>query len=456
MRELRVDIGGSNRGFVICTEETKRLAEDLNRSLTGSTPENFKGAQMMRDKYGKVFDELKGEEGIGGLLEKIAGGFGETGHAIMELATGPVGAATAAIGLMGEAAKSSWETMRESFMLARDARTLGVSTTALKEVDRAGEEQGMGDGEARGRLMRFQNKVGSAAAGDASAQKLFKEMGVEVDGKNMEEVLNGVAEAFEKINSPAEKARRAVELFGRGGQEMIPVLKEMSEKGGALKLMGLGDENTDAILGGAWKKIHGFFSQVWAGAKEGGKSILADVIQGYAGYDGEGTSPTGKIKTEESSEQKHQKMAAEATKKRELASAESAYRKELEATAATEEQRRSMLTDDRHEIELALKKAEAAHDEVEALKLKTELLRAEHAIADSTAKIKKEIADKNKPATVAAHTAQHVDSSSSMGLFQSVSAATNNPLLEVNQRMERHLAKISTNTGKHATDIHAP
>ena len=42
------------------------------------------------------------------------------------------------------------------------------------------------------------------------------------------------------------------------------------------------------------------------------------------------------------------------------------------------------------------------------------------------------------------------------GLFQSVSAATNNPLLEVNQRMERHLAKISTNTGKHATDIHAP
>ena len=391
-------------------------------------------------------------EGIGGLLEHIAGGFGEAGHAVMELATGPIGVATAALFGMGEAAKKAWETMHDSFMLARDARTLGMSTTGLKALNIAGEEQGMGEGEASGRMMRFQGKVGAAATGDKAAQGLFKSMDVEVDGKTMEEILSQVAESFEKIHDPAEKARRAIELFGRGGQEMIPVLKEMGEEGGPLKMMGLGDEHTDAVLGGAWKKVHGFFSQVANATKEMGKTMLANVIDGYTGYKGEDADKPNKVKVQESEADKEKKEKAAHTHAENLATAQAQYRREVEATA-TAQNKLLMLMQDERDIKEKLSKSK---DDVEQTKLKTELLQKQHEIQTATATVKKEYDEKHAPAKAATtHLSQHVDASSSAGLFQSISAATNNPVLEVARQQLRHLETIAKNTGKQPIDHHA-
>jgi hypothetical protein len=437
MKELRVDIGGSNRGFQIATEQTKKLAQDLNRSLTGYTPDTFKGAQMMRDAYGKRFDELKGSEGIGGLIEKISGGFGEAGHAVMELASGPVGILTGALFGVGEAAKSAWESMRESFKLTRDAQTLGFSTTGLKHIDRASEEQGFDDGEGRAKLGRFVNKVGEAAEGDKKALNIFKDMGVEVDGKSTEEVLKAVAEAFDKITDPAERAHKAVELFGKGGQEMIPILHQMTEGGTVLERMGLGDEQTDDILGGSWKKIHGFFSQVMNGAKEIGKSLTADVIQGVTGYSGEGTKRPNKIKVEDPAKKEaDQKAASERATK--LAEAQANYRREVEATSDAATKLAYELGDER-DLKAAIAKAEAAHDEVEALKLKTELLRKQKEIEDTRKALEKPEEKKTK---VPVRHSEHIDALSSAGLFQSIGAIIN-PNLEVSQQQLKELRDIN-------------
>src|ERR1039458_6857092 len=232
MNELRVDIGGSNRGFVIATDDTKRLARDLNRSLSGSTPDTFKGAQMMRDQYGKMFDDLKGPQGMGGLLQQFAGGFGQAGQAVLQLATGPIGVLTVALTAVYEAGKMAWATMKESFQLGRDARTLGMSTTGLQRLDQADIAQGFEPGEARGRLGKFANTVGKAEEGDKAAREVFKDMGVEISGKTMEQILNQVAEAFDRIQDPAKRAHEAVVLFGRGGQEMIPILQQLKSCGG--------------------------------------------------------------------------------------------------------------------------------------------------------------------------------------------------------------------------------
>jgi hypothetical protein len=437
MKELRVEIGGSNRGFQIATDQTKQLAKDLNRSLEGYTPDTFKGAQMMRDAYGKRFDELKGSEGIGGLIEKISGGFGEAGAAVLELAQGPVGILTAAIGGVYEGSKMAWEAMRESFKLARDAQTLGFSTTGLKQVDRATEEQGFDDGEGRNRLGRFVNKVGEAAEGNKASLNIFKDLGIDIDGKTTEEVLKSVAEAFEKITSPAERAHKAVELFGKGGQDMIQILHQMAEGGTALERMGLGDEQTDAILGGAWKKIHGFFSQVMNGAKEAGKSLLADVIQGYTGYQGEGTKPTNKIKVE-SPEDKAKREQAAAEKSTKLAEAQSAYRREVEATSDAATKLAYELGDER-DLKAAIAKAEAAHDEVESLKLKTELLRKQKEIEETTKDLDKK---DDKKTRVPARRTEHVDALSASGLFQSIGAIIN-PNIDVSHQQLKELRDIN-------------
>jgi len=126
---------------------------------------------------------------------------------------------------------------------------------------------------------------------------------------------------------------------------------------------------------------------------------------------------------------------------------------ESEVNAKT---RMIMLMQDEAALKREIKAAESAHDEGAYYSKYIELLHKQHEIFETGKELQKEASKGQKTDHAISHQSQHVDSSSSMGLFQSVSAATNNPLLEVNQRMERHLAKISTNTGKHATDIHAP
>ena len=71
--------------------------------------------------------------------------------------------------------------------------------------------------------------------------------------------------------------------------------------------------------------------------------------------------------------------------------------------------------------------------------------------------VKREYDQQHKPAKegAAQHLSQHVDAASSAGLFQSLSAATNNPVLEVARQQLHHLETIAHNTGKHSFDPHA-
>jgi len=444
MNELRVDIGGSNRGFQIATEDTKRLARDMQRSMDMSSPETFKGAQMMREKYGKMFDGLKGHEGMGGLTEKIAGGFGEAGEAVMRLATGPIGIATAALAVMGETAKGAWETMKESFELSREARNLGVTTVGLQKVHQAADEQGMDPNEASGRLYRLTNKVGEAAAGDKGAKSFFKELGVEVEGRKMEEILNDVSKAFEEINDPAERAHKAVELFGRGGQEMVPVLLQLREHGNVLEAMGISDEHTDAVLGGAWKKIHGFFNNIKDATKTISKTILANMIEGHMGDSGEEVAAPEKVKAHESPESKASKAADAVKHTKDLIEAQRAYHAVLESTANAAD-RYLMLLQDETALQNSLELANAAKDEVEILKIKTDLLRKQKEIAESRKAVNKEHEDKHKPSEqIKAGVSSHVDSLSGAGLFTSAGAISN-PMLVAT---EKQLAKLEAIHGE--------
>lgn len=475
MNELRVDIGGNTRGFQIATEETKRMARDLNRSLSSYTPDSFKGAQMMRDKYGNVFDELKGESGIGGLLNKFAGGFGEAGAAVMELAEGPIGIATAALAAMGEVAKGVWETMRESFQLSRDATTYGMTTSGLRHLDQAGDDQGFGAGEARGKLNKFSDTVGKAALGEGKTAGIFKDMGVQIDGKNMEEILDQVAKAFEGIKDPAEKARRAVELFGRGGQDMIPILHQMAEGGSVLEKMGFDTAHADAVLGSTWQKVHGFFNKMEDAVAGVGRKAAAWGLENIVGGALEkinkltGVNPrsllhidAGEAKVPDvvknevpagETEKQKAKDAEDAKKNvEELTRAQADYRRELEATSDPATKLR-LLQDDDSDLNHAIKLAQAAGDEVAVLKLKTQELQKHAEIAELLDKDKKAV--QHKPESHAGHAA-HVDSMSSAGLFQSLSSATNNPALEVAKQQLHHLANISKNTAHKGHDQHAP
>lgn len=78
-------------------------------------------------------------------------------------------------------------------------------------------------------LKKFQVVVSNAAEGGNAMSGALAQIGLsgrELQNLSLEEQLGQVAEAFRRIQNPADRTRVAVELFGRSGIELIPLLRE--------------------------------------------------------------------------------------------------------------------------------------------------------------------------------------------------------------------------------------
>lgn len=256
----------------------------------------------------------------------------------------------------------------------------------------------------------------------------------------MEQILTDVAGAFDKIKDPAQRAYSATQLFGRGGQEMIPILAQLKEGGGLLAAAGISDEQTDAVLAGSWKKIHGFFSDVSHLAKRVVKEGISDFVEGYTGYTGDDQRKIPqKVKIVETTEQKAAKAAAAAKHDEALGAAQKQYRAELEATTDAEN-RMLMLMQDERDLKEQIANSK---DDVETVKLKTELLRKQKELEESKNALQKDWDAKHKPAEIHKRSlgSSHVDSLSGAGLFTS-SGAMNTRLETLNEKQLTELQNI--------------
>ncbi len=111
------------------------------------------------------------------------------------------------------------------------AEMLGVSVAELKEFRYAAYQADVSSEEAATAL-RFLNKgLGAAAEGGKEAAAVFNTLGVKIkeqDGKTRPalDVMGDIADAFEKIEDPAQKTKVAMEVFGRAGSKLIPLLNQ--------------------------------------------------------------------------------------------------------------------------------------------------------------------------------------------------------------------------------------
>ena len=88
-------------------------------------------------------------------------------------------------------------------------------------------------------LMRLQRATFATGAGAAGAGAAFKALGLdqkELAKMDSTEAFVEVAEAISKVQNPAEQTAIAMKVFGRGGAQLLPILKEGSE--GISKLRG--------------------------------------------------------------------------------------------------------------------------------------------------------------------------------------------------------------------------
>lgn len=125
--------------------------------------------------------------------------------------------------------------------LGEVAAQAGVSARSLQEYRYAASQAGIETGEMDQALGQLSRRIGDAAQGSKSINAAFDRLGVSIRDTNGHvrdagDVIPLIAEGLQKIESPAERAAILVDLFGKSGQKLAPLME-----GGARSVNGLRD-----------------------------------------------------------------------------------------------------------------------------------------------------------------------------------------------------------------------
>lgn len=177
---------------------------------------------QFRDEFRKI--EQESERAGGNSADAMARGFNVRSAAL--------------IGAIGAAAVAGIEAVKQSLTLARDldvtSKQLGLGVEALQQWRFAASKAGLESQEFDANVGDLTRKIGEAASGSRSAQKAFADLGVGFattsgQARATDAVLLDVVKRFESIESPAERARLGVALFGDDFRVLEPLLQAGAE-----------------------------------------------------------------------------------------------------------------------------------------------------------------------------------------------------------------------------------
>jgi len=158
-------------------------------------------------------------------------------------------------------------------------RKTGMSAESLTALKFAAEQSGVGFDMLQGAIARQARTANEAATGNKTAQEAYARLGISVTDasgkmKDGNTLLLETADALKGIENPTQRSALAMEIFGRSGSQMLPMLMEgsagIADLEAKAKSLGLtmtdemakaaddaGDrmEAAQASIGMAWKNI---------------------------------------------------------------------------------------------------------------------------------------------------------------------------------------------------------
>ena len=159
--------------------------------------------------------------------ERLEGALGAIGASIEKL-----GAVAGVAGLI-EVAKSSIES---AVRLKEMSEQTGLSVAVLSDMQREAQITGVSMGSVGEVAAKLGRAMWNAQEGLKSSKDAFKAMGVAVTDahgrlRSSDAVLMDVAKSFVHMQTGAAKSAIAMQLFGRSGSELIPMLQRLGEEG---------------------------------------------------------------------------------------------------------------------------------------------------------------------------------------------------------------------------------
>ena len=181
---------------------------------------------------------LKRIESAGG---KASGGLKDLGRQAELLRTGirTLGGALAGVTTVGGLAALVNSSISAADAIGKTADKIGVGVEALQELRFAAKASGVEQQTLDMALQRFTRRTAEAAQGTGEAKDALAQMGIALrdqDGhlRRSEDLLADVADAFARIEDPAERVRLAFKLFDSEGVALVNLLSDGS---GALDQM---------------------------------------------------------------------------------------------------------------------------------------------------------------------------------------------------------------------------
>ena len=160
------------------------------------------------------------------------------GRGLATAATAATAAVTAASGAMAVAVRAA---VHDFDNLAKTSQKIGVPVEDLSQLRHAAELSGAGLDTLEKSLGRLSKNLNDVAAGvGQNAARAFEAIGVAVtnaDGslRSTSDVMSDVADRFAGMEDGAQKTAIAMDLFGRSGTDLIPMLNQGSAGIAAMK-----------------------------------------------------------------------------------------------------------------------------------------------------------------------------------------------------------------------------
>lgn len=184
----------------------------------------FKGDTSDLDKSTE-----KADSSISELASKLGGKLA-TGAAVATAAMAATAAAAVAVG------KAMWKGANETAAygdeIDKTSQKVGLSTDAYQKWDYVMKLSGTSMKESTVGLKTMTNKVDDAINGSKTATKQFEALGISVDdlkGKTREEIFGKVVESLQNVEDETKKAALANDMFGKSGQNLIPLLNQSAD-----------------------------------------------------------------------------------------------------------------------------------------------------------------------------------------------------------------------------------
>lgn len=129
------------------------------------------------------------------------------------------------------AADSARQAINDFADLADTAQKVGTSVEGLSTLRYAAEQSGVSADQLQSAMTRLAAKVADAAAGGKQAGQLFQQMGVDIRDANgnikgTDVLLREMATNFKGYANNSQEAALAVEIFGRSGANLLPMLNQ--------------------------------------------------------------------------------------------------------------------------------------------------------------------------------------------------------------------------------------